>query len=668
MSKTCPLACPECHAPVAASAAANGELTCPNGHGPWPLRDGVPWFIEEPALFDGRWSTTYRDCRSNGFWRPIAKRNCHWGIPHLFEPLLESAGQSPLQILDLGCGGGWEFLKNFGRVTGVDVSPAALQAASAVYDRTAGACVWRLPFPGNCFDVATSIWLVEHLREAEFCQFLREVRRVLRPSGHFIFLADLHSVKPILRWARSYPVEYQRYHVEKVGHYGLRSLSYTRHLIRREGFEELSTRAIYKSSLLQPVTARWMFDNALGRKSKLLRLYTLFARLTLKSAIAHRIVYNLLLEYHRWADQRLPDAYAFSAVFHCQAGHTGSVQMAHERETRKSRPESEEQDPWSGLPLGTTNSGRRPVAVMVDNVPAAFPQKGLAEATAIFQAPVEGLHTRLMAVYTRKLPAMAGPVRSARPYFIEWAGAFQPFFIHCGASPEAFIRLENPGSLIGLELRYRMHGQPPAPHAVLNAPVAFFDPYRNRPHFVFALSENIFKHTATLNLALPDALKGGGVYHLTHYRPQMKRTWYNWAHKHDVSHFVQVDIKTQPGAELGERFTWDSSASGFRRTATRENRPVAASVDPHLVVRNLMVLEARMEGIPGDLRGRMQIPSPGEGPGYLWRGGLKMEIIWRKFDPDMPLQCFDTQGKRVALRPGLTWIHFIGPGGEVSTE
>jgi SAM-dependent methyltransferase len=319
--QTSHLVCPDCHAPVTESASTGGaRLACPNGHGPWPICYGIPWFAEQVSPFDGRWAATYRTYNHSCPLASFARRNSHWGIPYLFEPLLAEAGSYPLAILDLGCGGGWEFLGHFGSVTGVDNGPTALQAASKVYDQVVGACAWRLPFPESSFDVATSFWLIEHLREPEFARLLREVRRVIRPNGHFIFLADLHSSKPILRWARSHLDEYWCYHVERVGHYGLRSLSHTCRLLRQAGYSEGRTIPINKSSVLQPVTARWMFDNALGRKSKILRSYTLACRMVQKSAIIRRIIYLLLMEYHRLADRRLPDSYAFSAVFDWKTG------------------------------------------------------------------------------------------------------------------------------------------------------------------------------------------------------------------------------------------------------------------------------------------------------------------------------------------------------------
>ena len=54
----------------------------------------------------------------------------------------------------------------------------------------------------------------------------------------------------------------------------------------------------------------------------------------------------------------------------------------------------------TGLPtLSEEAIGKRPVAVMVNNVDAALPQYGISAADVIFEIPVEGDLTRLMALY-----------------------------------------------------------------------------------------------------------------------------------------------------------------------------------------------------------------------------------------------------------------------------
>jgi hypothetical protein len=58
---------------------------------------------------------------------------------------------------------------------------------------------------------------------------------------------------------------------------------------------------------------------------------------------------------------------------------------------------------------------RNPVlAVKIDNARPAHPQQGLRSADVIYVEQVEGGETRIMAVFSSKLPSRLGPVRSAR--------------------------------------------------------------------------------------------------------------------------------------------------------------------------------------------------------------------------------------------------------------
>ncbi|RAY17205.1 DUF3048 domain-containing protein [Actinomadura craniellae] len=67
--------------------------------------------------------------------------------------------------------------------------------------------------------------------------------------------------------------------------------------------------------------------------------------------------------------------------------------------------------PFTG---GRTGLQNPVLAVKIDNTRPAHPQEGLRSADIIYVEQVEGGETRLMAIFSSKLPRRVGPVRSAR--------------------------------------------------------------------------------------------------------------------------------------------------------------------------------------------------------------------------------------------------------------
>jgi|DewCreStandDraft_5_1066085.scaffolds.fasta_scaffold00026_107 SAM-dependent methyltransferase len=101
-----------------------------------------------------------------------------------------SAASSPLRVLDAGCGTGGmlPYLRRFGDVWGVDLSPFALPYARRRAEGDAAlhlarASVTALPFADRVFDLVTSFDVIYHLDVADDVAALREFYRVLRPGG-----------------------------------------------------------------------------------------------------------------------------------------------------------------------------------------------------------------------------------------------------------------------------------------------------------------------------------------------------------------------------------------------------------------------------------------------------------------------------------------------------
>ena len=91
--------------------------------------------------------------------------------------------------------------------------------------------------------------------------------------------------------------------------------------------------------------------------------------------------------------------------------------------------------PLTGAPLDAPWSGQA-VAVMINNLKNAMPQKGISQADIFYEIEVEGDITRNLAVFTDLSKVdVIGPVRSARTYFNSVAVAYDAPLVHCGGSP-----------------------------------------------------------------------------------------------------------------------------------------------------------------------------------------------------------------------------------------
>jgi hypothetical protein len=105
--------------------------------------------------------------------------------------------------------------------------------------------------------------------------------------------------------------------------------------------------------------------------------------------------------------------------------------------------------PLTGVPAPGGQVPQRPaLAFKVDNYPAARPQTGLDEADVVFEEPVEGGITRLVAVFQCQSPALIGPIRSARAIDVPILDQLsKPLFVHAGGI-NPVIALVNDGDLI----------------------------------------------------------------------------------------------------------------------------------------------------------------------------------------------------------------------------
>ncbi|RKI81654.1 DUF3048 domain-containing protein [bacterium 0.1xD8-71] len=107
----------------------------------------------------------------------------------------------------------------------------------------------------------------------------------------------------------------------------------------------------------------------------------------------------------------------------------GELTVIGEREVVNGEMQSYLTGEWIRESAGT----RRPIAVMIPNNRPAMPQYGLSRAGIIYEAPVEGRITRLMAVVEDfdDLERI-GPVRSSRDYYVYMAMGYEAIYCNWG--------------------------------------------------------------------------------------------------------------------------------------------------------------------------------------------------------------------------------------------
>ena len=136
--------------------------------------------------------------RQNAYRERYQRRHPNWRTSgEVFESLTRQYLASTTRVLDLVCGRGGVmelFWRDVNLAIGLDPDLVSLRERRANFPAVNGLGD-TLPFTDSAFDVVIAMWVLEHLRAPE--RALAEVRRVLKPGGHFLFITP-NAQHPLL--------------------------------------------------------------------------------------------------------------------------------------------------------------------------------------------------------------------------------------------------------------------------------------------------------------------------------------------------------------------------------------------------------------------------------------------------------------------------------------
>jgi hypothetical protein len=270
-------------------------------------------------------------------------------------------------------------------------------------------------------------------------------------------------------------------------------------------------------------------------------------------------------------------------------------------------------------------------AVSIDNMVDARPASGINQAALVFETSVEGDITRLLAIFERGTEVKEiGPVRSARPYFLDFISELGPsLFLHFGGSPEALSLIASSVSLKQVDR-----------DGMGNAASGFWrDDSRDMPHNAYTSSEKVEKMFAT---------RGG--------EPRTVTAWLMAPEPDPALRGADDSFTVSLSGSANYRPEWryESAKNVYVRYSrgkqelTRDGSAIEA--------KNVIVMQTDIKST--DAVGRLKITTAGQGHATVYRNGEKTEGTWNGTDGSIT-KFYGGDGNEVVLTEGNVWIEVI---------
>jgi hypothetical protein len=242
-----------------------------------------------------------------------------------------------------------------------------------------------------------------------------------------------------------------------------------------------------------------------------------------------------------------------------------------------------------------------------------------------------------LALFQDTRPGYIGPVRSLRPYYIDFGWPYQASIAHVGGSPDALAQIRSGG--------YRDLDQ------FFNAGTYSRIGARAAPHNVYT----DFDRLDQLN-------KSKGF---------SSGTFNPWKRKDekplDVPNNAHIDVRISSPLYYSH-YDYDKPTNSYLRSeGGRPHMELTSANDRNGVqIRPKVVMTLAMDYKVIDGAGHSGYGTSGSGPMYIYQDGGYTQGTWSKATRESMFEFKDATGKPVPLNPGQTWITIVKSLSDVS--
>lgn len=276
-----------------------------------------------------------------------------------------------------------------------------------------------------------------------------------------------------------------------------------------------------------------------------------------------------------------------------------------------------------------------PLGVMIENHTDARPQTGLSKADLVYEALAEGGITRFMAVYLQNDTKLE-PVRSARPYYIDWISEYSGAYVHFGGSPDALDRINQYGikDLNGLTI-----GSP------------FTRDYsRPAPHNVYVTTQQLRELAAKRGYKKEDFVS----WKFNDSEPGVDKRPASFSLKLGFlgTYCYDVEWRYDPATNTYLRFE-----CGAPHKDALDNSQLSAKT---------IIVETISYHPNATGHGRIDMDTIGSGDLKVFENGTVIVGSWKKDSRTSRTLFLDANGQEIKLNRGKIWIDIVPPGSPVT--
>ena len=288
----------------------------------------------------------------------------------------------------------------------------------------------------------------------------------------------------------------------------------------------------------------------------------------------------------------------------------------------------------SGLPVDPSLNAKPVTGVMIENSVFARPQSGLSQANVVYEAIAEGGITRFLALFQDTNPGNIGPIRSVRPYYLQWAMGFDAPLAHVGGSPEALSDMQAWGAR---DLDQFFNGG--SYHRIST---------REAPHNVY---------TAVDTLTQLSIAKG---YTSSSFTPWLRKT----ETPTKLPPTARAIDLTLSGPLYNVHYDYDAASNSYKRSeggAPHLDANGNVQLSPKVVIALVMPFAIQADGK------HSEYGTIGSGQAYVFQDGLLTVGLWNKTDTKTNMSFTDSAGKPLPLNSGQTWLTAVTDVSKISS-